>query len=542
MEKQNLHSLASAHAFASPRTMTTMRSFFAEVAPFTEYLDEDELVDLAVYSRNVPTDGSLDVSEFRDRYWASESFSKLPFLLPDVNRVEAALEVFRAAEVQCGRANARLCDVHNRVGVNTLAWSKARNLCRSILGSFSWDHAVKHCSFGPGATTSLRRHNADRPNKWEFGAHITRQCLPLFLAFVRMTPGWCEDDVREIEIVAGNKVTTVPKNAKTDRVIAIEPDWNMFFQRGIGVCIRDRLRRRVALLRPDAQETHRRLAQEGSRDGHLATLDLRSASDSVSLALCEALLPDDWLSAMMITRSPVGVVGSETVTYEKISSMGNGFTFELETVLIYCLVRAIADEGTVSVYGDDIICPNSRAEEVINFLNEAGFEVNLKKSHHTGVFRESCGGHFYAGHEVTPPYFRDDLTTEQSLMSAANRLSRASEQRFPGVRDDRFKPLWTSLTKGCRFFGPKEVGDAVIHVPLDFGSPRRFCRRLYGWRFKGLLSRTSSIRRDTWGGVLSSLWGHEVTEESYVSKRSLVRVGNLYTNGWTGPGPWVSFG
>lgn len=538
---QTHQSLAQSHAYASDRTMTAMRDFFAEVAPFTEYLDDEDLVSLAVYALPVPVDGSLDVTEFRDRYWAAESFSKLPFDLPGINRAERALELFRAAEVQCGRANARLCDVHGRPGVNHQAWSRARSLCHSILGSFSWDVAVEHCSFGPGATTSLRRSSADRPNKWEFGAHITRQCLPLLQAFSSFVPGWAEQGGRKVTIVAGNKVTTVPKNAKTDRVIAIEPDWNMFFQRGIGVCIRDRLRRRVALLRPDAQDYHKSLAKEGSRSGLLATLDLKMASDSVSMALCEALLPSDWLDAMYITRSPVGIVGSETVVYEKISSMGNGFTFELETLLIYCLVRAIAGLGTVSVYGDDIICPTDSAENVITFLNEAGFEVNPSKTHFQGSFRESCGGHYYAGHDVTPPYFRDDLTTETSLISAANRLSRCASQRLEGLRDARFENLWHSLTLDARFFGPEEVGDAVVHVPWDYGSRRQWDRNLFCYRFRGLLPRSTDIRRDTWGGVLASLWGHRVTEESYISKSSRVRVGTLRTNSWTGPGPWVSF-
>lgn len=196
---------------------------------------------------------------FRDAYWAAESFSKLPFEVEGVDRVQVAYQKFWEAEEKCQVANSRLVDWRNRLNLPYRRLERARQLIASVLGEFSWDRCEPFFSFGPGATTSLPRRKAQRSNKWEFGTHITRHCLPLLLAFCRKYDS--SSMTQKAVVVAGNKVTTVPKNAKTDRVIAIEPDWNMFFQRGIGGAIRHRLRSRLGLLRPDSQETHQRLAK-----------------------------------------------------------------------------------------------------------------------------------------------------------------------------------------------------------------------------------------------------------------------------------------
>ena len=157
----------------------------------------------------------------------------------------------------------------------------------------------------------------------------------------------------------GNNVTTVPKTWKTERVIAIEPCWNSFFQKGVGKLIRRRLRK-VGILLRDSQERHGYLARMGSVHKVFATLDLKSASDTICIGLVEALLPEDWLRVLTDLRSPYMGEGEARYRYQRWSSMGNGYTFELETLIFYALTVAIvgAESGRgVSVYGDDIIAP-----------------------------------------------------------------------------------------------------------------------------------------------------------------------------------------
>lgn len=488
--------------------------------------------------REMDWSGTSCVNEVRDRYWLAESFSKIQLEL-GIDRVAAARETFLRAEELCAEANIRLCDGLNKPSAPFAQLSYARNLIRQILGRFSWDDALKHCSFGPGATKTLPRRKANHSNKW-LANDVTARCLPLCIALQQLNNGW-SPHAPKYQVVAGNTVTTVPKNAKTDRTIAIEPTWNMFFQRGIGGMIRHRLNKRCGILQPSAQSDHREMAMWGSVTGNVATIDLKAASDSVSLALVELLLPEDWLNAILITRSETGTWDGQTISYEKVSSMGNGFTFELETLIFYALTRAVARDGTVSCYGDDIICPANRAEDVIALLTYCGFTVNEKKTHITGLFRESCGGHYFNGYEITPPYFREVISSPMSRIAAANALSARAEQRWGWARDGRFNAMHRFLSRGIKFFGPKESSGA-LHVPLDVAMAAgklRWQKGLQQWSYREFQPVTEQQITNPLGGVWASLWGRNVTEEAYKRKFVRWRVGSSLAIGWEGPGPWI---
>lgn len=479
-----------------------------------------------------------DSIEARNQYWLAESWSKIPLEI-GIDRKAAARETFLRAEEQCCEANQRLVDGLNRPSVPYDAIVTAQRLIKAVLGDFSWDTALKFCSFGPGATFALPRRRANHSNKWQ-SSDVTARCLPLCLAFQRYNPGWLMH-APKWEIVAGNRVTTVPKNAKTERTIAIEPTWNMFFQRGIGGLLRHRLQKRCNMLLPQAQADHREMAQWGSVTGNIATIDLKAASDTVSLALVELLLPKDWLDAILITRSESGTWDGDTIHYEKVSSMGNGYTFELETLLFWALTKAVAKEGTVSVYGDDIICPAERAEAVIEVLTWCGFTTNTKKTHLTGPFRESCGGHYYNGYDITPPYFRELLTDPMTRIAAANTLSARASQRYGYSRDIRFRALHTWLSRGIPFKGPLDSSGA-IHSDLDeaiIAGTARWSRGLQQWRFKEFAPRNIVEDTSSYGGVFASIYGKRVTEEAYKKNHVGWRVGNTIACGWEGPGPWI---
>jgi hypothetical protein len=505
-------------------------------------------------------------STFRDSYWAAEAFSKLPWELDGVDRDEVAYQKFWEAEEKCRDANSRLVDWQNRPHLDVMRLKHARQLIAAVLGDFSWDHCEPFFSFGPGASTSLPRRKAQRSNKWEFGAHITRQCLPLLITFCRKTcrrgdlgkiPCWdfllpAERELLETYrydqkclIVSGNRVTTVPKNAKTNRVIAIEPDWNMFFQRGIGGAIRHRLRSRLGILRPDSQQIHQDLARRGSADGSLATIDLQSASDSVSLALVEALLPSDWFSAMYLTRSHQGEIDGKTVLYEKISSMGNGYTFELETLIFWALTRACCKASdTLSVYGDDIICPVDSAPAAIKLLMQCGFNINAKKTFLSGPFRESCGGHFHNGRNVTPPYFREHLSDDIVVaIRTANRIRRAASQRFGFSLDGRFLSVWQRIAALVPkdLWGPPVLGDAVLHASFDEVKPKRW-KRYFAFQLWGMLPKTSRQRTDHMGAVYNALYGEPTEESSFTKHEGTYRKRKLRTPvyRWEDPGVWLT--
>jgi len=166
-------------------------------------------------------------------------------------------------------------------------------------------------------------------------------------------------------IVDGSTLSTVPKNDKTDRTTATEPSGNMCLQLAVGSYIESVLRS-IGLDIRTQEGKNKILAKLGSIFGHLVTIDLKSASDSILIELCRKLLPRQLFSFMLRIRSPETCLpDGEVVKLHMMSTMGNGFTFPMMTLLLVALIYAVRlrrngptnyiDWKTCGVYGDDII-------------------------------------------------------------------------------------------------------------------------------------------------------------------------------------------
>jgi hypothetical protein len=366
-------------------------------------------------------------------YLLAEFLSKYDDGVVRPEKEEATWKRFREAEDLCFETNQRL--TVSGFGPYQQAMELARKLTDRILGPFDWDQAAKYFDFGPGATTRLPRRRSDAAYKYSGQPETTAGCAILADTAIRRDPCWISsitmlpvEPLGFCKIVQGNRITTVPKNYKTDRTIAIEPCMNMYIQKGIGGLMRQRLR--LAGCDLDDQTRNQRLARVGSLSGTLATIDLSMASDTVSRVLVERLVREDWLRALEQARSPFGVLPSgEKIFYQKHSSMGNGYTFELESLLFYSLALAwchICGEevSRVSAYGDDLIVPSVVAESFLGLLTYCGFKANSKKSYWSGPFRESCGKHYFRGHEISPFYVKRKVRKLTDLFLLHNNLQR----------------------------------------------------------------------------------------------------------------------
>lgn len=241
----------------------------------------------------------------------------------------------------------------------------------------------------------------------------------------------------KLKFVDGNKLHYVPKNAKSHRAIRIEPLLNNFIQTGVDAEMR-RLLSRFGYDLTD-QGKNSALARVGSRDGSFATLDLSSASDTVSYQVVKALLPTAWFRLLDDLRSP-GELGGEH--YQMFASMGNGFCFPLETLIFAAACRACmrvsgVEDKAHAVYGDDIIIPTQCASLLIALLGFLGFVPNKDKSFVDGPFRESCGADWYLGQDVRPVYLDYPLTSETSVRIFHNATYRGERQAtaFREVRE-----------------------------------------------------------------------------------------------------------
>jgi hypothetical protein len=239
------------------------------------------------------------------------------------------------------------------------------------------------------------------------------------------------------KIVTGSRLSFVPKTTEISRTICTEPVLNMLFQKGIANCMERRLIEVFGIDLAQQADHNRKLARIGSETGKFGTIDLSSASDSISLALCQYLLPRRVYDLLCLTRSPVTTLpGGRVEELHMVSSMGNAFTFPLQTMIfaavVYGVYRAYGfvylkprhnATGNFAVFGDDIIVLTQAYARVCKILSLLGFSVNVDKSYNDGTFRESCGLDFYRGHNVRGVYIKR-IRDANDCYSAINRLTR----------------------------------------------------------------------------------------------------------------------
>jgi hypothetical protein len=155
--------------------------------------------------------------------------------------------------------------------------------------------------------------------------------------------------------------------------------------------------------------------------------------------------------------------------------MGNGFTFELESLLFYSIAKAVSElldlEGEVSIIGDDIII-NSRGYTLLTeVLNQLGFVVNNEKSFWQGPFRESCGADWFNGNSIRPFYAKKALS-EQNLYIFHNYMLRNGERELANLALS-----WTN--PAMRLWGPDGYGDGHLVGSHDLRVTRKLRRS--GW-------------------------------------------------------------
>lgn len=256
--------------------------------------------------------------------------------------------------------------------------------------------------------------------------------------------------------VDNNKISFVPKTAKTHRSIAVEPLLNGYVQKGIDLVLREKLSRFGLDL--STQEVNQRLAREGSADdteNGFVTIDLKSASDSISRELARYLLPEAWFRLMDRTRSPCYELDGVVKTYNKFCSMGNGFCFPLETLIFAaaCVATGSSEPGVdFVVYGDDIIVRKRTAPSVLSLLRHWGFKANTDKTFLEGPFRESCGADWFGGQDVRPFTLDYALDSIENVFKFLN-LTRRNERTIAFFSCVRERVI-ALLPDEFRFFRP----------------------------------------------------------------------------------------
>lgn len=467
----------------------------------------------------------LTTGQFRERYRDAMVLKRWQGGSSDdaESRRQSAYAKLLESEVRCRETN------RNFYGPEALDWSnariplhllkvynRARRIIGRLLGQFDWELFPSCVDFSPGATTEFPRRSSKVSNKWQSGSHITPRATPYGKAFRT----WCKAPPMDFESTGAlhawpefrpiecNTVFTVPKRFDTDRTAAKGTTWNTALQKGVGSMVRSRCQRwSDPLLRPDAQVLHGLMAKLGSRTGLFVTGDLSGASDSVTTGHVSTFFPESWSKVMLDLREEYGQMpDGSIVRWEKVGSMGNGFTFEVETVLFYGLVKACCKSSDfVSVYGDDLIYPETAHELVVEAMSFCGFEFNREKTYSgSHPFRESCGAYYHAGVDVKPYFIENLPATLGSVIQLHNDIVGWHRTAHPDGP-------WGDVVAKCRelvpkrYWGPLGVA-GVLWCEWDEATPR-FKPSFQSWALLSVLPVVTNTDDLAFTGrYLSYLW------------------------------------
>lgn len=517
------------------------------------------LVNNGEYQQYMDLPKPVNPATFKGDYLVTEMLRKnADIVLPQVDKKRVAIESFIRSEELCRRTNARIIDALVDPDGPPEILRRVSYWVRRILGSLSVDklqYAEHSFRFGPGATSSCGGIDVLPSIKYACDVHTTQKLYPFAKSI--MGYSWFASNHGSLIVNETSELTTVPKNAKTDRCICIEPHLNIYYQLGVGAVIRRQLKR-FGFNLDNLFEWNRFLASN-AQSWRLSTIDLKAASDTISLNVVKALLPREWYEFLNLGRTDHTMVDGVPHQLEKFSSMGNGYTFELETLIFLATCLAAGcDRKLLSVFGDDIVCESNRAPEVIEYLSFLGFEVNRDKTFLEGNFFESCGHDFYDGVNVRPVYFRGDYhDMDDACFQVANKIRRWSTRRNGNdgfLADPAFFPVWwlafSKASKLARCTSiPDGAGDnGFVRTEHEVRLPYPGRLRDAGWEgLFGLVLPTKPVRSKrtiTFGAYLLSLQcgtGDDAPREREFIRgvvRRSTKLRDVHIWQWTGVGAW----
>ena len=410
------------------------------------------------------------------------------FTFDDVDPEINAVKVWLQAERKCRETNQRFVDM-DFCKEELRVLFVIRKTIQHILGpSPSIAEIREHLRFGPGASASCPSGFTSILDKLDHATTVSTRSASIIGRILESTP--LEGLIPRLMVSPCTRVGFVPKRWNVHRPIEVPEDIDVTCQLSLGTLIRKRLKKFGLDLDTQA-DRNGELAREGSQFGTYMTEDLQSASDTIAYELVRFLLPTGWFNILSRFRSPIVELTSEkygkkeTIHYRlnKFSAMGNGFTFELESLIFLAITLTSGGPQysyrksmpkDIGIFGDDIVCPTSFRYDLEYNLDLCGFTPNEEKSFSTGKFRESCGQDFFAGAPVRPYFQKKELTDVTTLYVLANGLRRVSvRSMFYYASDIRYRNIWSTVVhlipSEYRVFGPESLGDSVIWANPEDG-------------------------------------------------------------------------
>jgi hypothetical protein len=438
------------------------------------------------------------------------------------------------------------------------------------------DITPKH---GPGAVATGERLE----EKWEFSRlyNNIHQVYPYYDYFIAGGASelidrldWYKNLTRLDQGRA--KVVLVPKDSRGPRLISCEPLEYQWVQQGLGRKLVNHLesnRITRGQINFTNQSINRQLALQSSvfserkenfldvtkrafnfLSGAFATIDLKDASDRVSLELVEKVFKrtPSLLRALQACRTSSTILpDGRIVEFRKFAPMGSALCFPVESYVFWVLlvaaisrhfrVRQSIVAKLIYVYGDDIIIPTELAEFSIQQLERFALKVNHSKCCIYGPFRESCGMDAFKGVPVTPIRLKtlwsgrkSDGSAYVSYIACANLLAAKGYLRCSDFIWDLVEKTYGKLPLGtsrasypCKIVNDPEVAEEYNSRAFRSRYSRSY--QLTEYRLLNTYPKRIKSKLDSWPRLLRDLVSPSFEDPSIVVKpRSTV-----INRGWT---------
>lgn len=281
-------------------------------------------------------------------------------------------------------------------------------------------------SHGPGSTADAGRHYylKEYALGWDMGLQLAHN----------WSSQYSDDHYEEkgsYKFSRCSQLVFVPKNVKKLRSISMEPTTLQYHQQGVMKELYSYFRKSYPLnniLHLQDQHVNKSFAYTASITDEYSTIDLSHASDSVCWDLVKCIFKHipNLLTWLVGTRSSHTLLpDGRKIRLAKFAPMGSALCFPIESLIFAAIAdlsvslaikrKKVKRESTrglsrqIKVYGDDIIIPSFAAETCMHLLKYFGFTPNEEKSYVHGPFKESCGGNYFAGVDITPLKFSATL-------------------------------------------------------------------------------------------------------------------------------------
>lgn len=191
------------------------------------------------------------------------------------------------------------------------------------------------------------------------------------------------------------RVIAVPKDFRGPRIICIEPKEFQFAQQGLMDLLYETMHR-DPVLRTSLNMVDNSASRASCYRSDTATIDLKDASDYISLRLVKLVFPRWMYKLLTRYRSRKLSLDGELFTYKSFATMGSAVCFPVESLVFWVFARAamnlrghVRDE--LFVFGDDIVCSRRNMACILEAYSLCGFKLNPEKTCSDSAIREACG-------------------------------------------------------------------------------------------------------------------------------------------------------